>query len=56
MLQSRGMLEPWGRRVWVGGGRALSYRQRGGVVDVGWGAGELGNREVGYHLRCKQME
>jgi hypothetical protein len=29
MPQHRGMLEQWGRRVWVGRG-ALSYRQKGG--------------------------
>jgi hypothetical protein len=36
MPQSRGMLEPWGRRLWVGGG-VPSYRQRGGGrADVEW--------------------
>jgi hypothetical protein len=56
MPQCRGMLEQWGGRVWLGGG-ALSYRQNGwGRIDVGWEVGGGGNWEVGYHLRCKQME
>ena len=34
MPQSWGMLEQWGRKVWMGG-RALSYRQKGvGRTDV----------------------
>jgi hypothetical protein len=43
--------------VWVGG-RAPSYRQRGGGrADVGCGiGGGVDNWEVGYHLRCKQIE
>jgi len=40
MPQSRGILEEWGRRVWVGGG-TLSYRQRGwGRADTEWGVRE----------------
>jgi len=56
MPQHRKMLEQWSRRVWVSG-EAHSYRQRGECrADVGWGVGGEGNREVEYHLRCKQMQ
>jgi hypothetical protein len=43
---------------WVGGS-APSYRQRGRwSVEGGCGMGDWwrGNQEVGYHIRCKQME
>ena len=56
MPQCKGMLEQWDLRVWVDGG-APSYRQEGmGREDLGWWFGGGGNREMGYHLRCKQME
>lgn len=42
-----------GRQVWDGGGG-------GGATGkwniMGWGIGEGRNWEVGYRLRCKQME
>ena len=44
MPQSRGMLEQWGGRVWVGEG-ALSYKQKGG----GTGDVVLGGLAAGYH-------
>ena len=43
MPQSRGMLEHWGREVWVGAG-ALSYRLGSGEGRCGMG---VGGREMG---------
>jgi hypothetical protein len=49
MPLSRGMLEWWGRRVWVGG-RALSYRQKRGEGRCGMGCvWPRGNWEVGCY-------
>lgn len=53
MPQHRGMLERWGIRGWVEEHFYRGWREE--RADVGWGFTK-GNREVGYHLRCKQME
>jgi len=55
MPQSRRMLEWWGRRGWVG---EHPHRGEGEGGEGGCGMEGLwrGNWEVGYHLRCKQVE
>ena len=71
MPQSGGMLEHWGRRVWVSGGSTLTQAKGKGEDRHGMGGWWRGNRQVRYHgmggcgkgnwemgnhLRCKQME
>jgi hypothetical protein len=55
MPQYRGMLEWWGKGVWVSGEHPHTGKGDGeGRCEMGVGGG--GNQEVGYHLRYKQME
>jgi hypothetical protein len=55
MAQYRGIQEEWGGRGWV---REYPHRgkEEGGEEGCGMGGLWKGNWEMGYHLRCKQME
>lgn len=56
MPQCRGMLEGWGGSVcvWVWG---HSHTGKGEGEEGMWDGGcWRGNQEMGYHLKCKQMD